>query len=67
MLHSTFPPTRSEKAAMPRDPALVQRIESLRSRPVVYLGHGDALMLLGLANASLRQQQFAVGNAKEDV
>lgn len=52
---------------MPRDPALVQRIETLRSRPVVYLGHGDALMLLGLANASLRQQQFAVGNAKEDV
>lgn len=67
MLHSTFPPTRSEKAAMPRDPALVQRIESLRSRPVVYLGHGDALMLLGLATASLREQRFAGAKTAEDI
>jgi len=44
---------------MPRDPALVRRIEKLRNRPADYIAHGDALLLQGIATASLRAQHIA--------
>jgi len=59
MLHSNFPATKPEKATMPRDPALARRIENLRNRPTDYIGHGEALLLQGIATASLRAQHIA--------
>ncbi|NOD33523.1 MULTISPECIES: hypothetical protein [unclassified Ruegeria] len=35
---------------------LAQRIEELRGRAPVYVSHGEALMLQGMANASFRVQ-----------
>ncbi|NOD63395.1 MULTISPECIES: hypothetical protein [unclassified Ruegeria] len=36
--------------------SLAQRIEELRGRAPVYVSHGEALMLQGMANASFRAQ-----------
>ncbi|WP_108858581.1 hypothetical protein [Ruegeria sp. Alg231-54] len=36
--------------------ALSQRIEELRARPPEYINHGEALLLQGIAAASLREQ-----------
>ncbi|NOD67338.1 hypothetical protein [Ruegeria sp. HKCCD7303] len=37
---------------------LAQRIEELRGRAPVYVSHGEALMLQGMATASFRVQRL---------
>ncbi|GAA6158059.1 MULTISPECIES: hypothetical protein [Ruegeria] len=39
--------------------SLSQRIEDLRTRKPEYLNHGEALLMQGIATASLRQQVLA--------
>ncbi|WP_170424658.1 hypothetical protein [Ruegeria arenilitoris] len=36
--------------------AVSQRVEELRARPPQYINHGEALLLQGIAVASLREQ-----------
>ncbi len=36
--------------------AVSQRVEELRARPTQYINHGEALLLQGIAVASLREQ-----------
>ncbi len=43
----------------PRKDRLDQRIEELRARKPVDLNHGEALLLQGIASASLRKQCIA--------
>ncbi len=58
MLHSNFRPVDWDKPLKTRNPALAQRVEALRNRPPADLGHGEALMLQGMAAASLRPQRI---------
>ncbi|MCG7518228.1 hypothetical protein [Ruegeria sp. Ofav3-42] len=39
--------------------ALSQRVEELRAKPPEYINHGEALLLQGIAAASLREQVLA--------
>lgn len=39
--------------------ALSQRVEELRAKPPEYINHGEALLLQGIASASLREQVLA--------
>lgn len=39
-------------------PPLDRRIAELRDRAPVYISHGDALLLIGNASASLREQRL---------
>ncbi|MBO9445008.1 hypothetical protein [Ruegeria sp. R14_0] len=41
---------------MKRPLAVCQRVEELRARPPQYINHGEALLLQGIAVASLREQ-----------
>lgn len=49
-----------------RKATLDQRIEELRAREPVDLNHGEALLLQGIAKASLREQQLAQGRIDLD-
>ncbi|WP_170463594.1 hypothetical protein [Ruegeria arenilitoris] len=39
--------------------AVSQRVEELRARPPQFINHGEALLLQGIAVASLREQVLA--------
>ena len=41
--------------------SLDQRIAELRAKKPVYVNHGEALLLQGVANASLREQRIIDG------
>lgn len=50
--------TTIQPLAGPRKASLDQRIEELRARQPIDLNHGEALMLQGIASASLREQRI---------
>lgn len=58
MLYSNLPSSNQAPSVKPRRSTLDQRIDELRSRPAAYLNHGEALLLQGMAAASLRPQQI---------
>ncbi|MGV6804539.1 MAG: hypothetical protein ACWA49_10060 [Ruegeria sp.] len=61
MLHSKIVSADQAQTIQTGRTSLDRRIEELRNRPATYLNHGEALMLQGMATASLRQQKI-VGN-----
>ncbi len=50
----------------PRKERLDQRIDTLRARKPVDVNHGDALLLQGVAAASLREQRIVGGQIELD-
>ncbi len=48
-----------QRPVMVRKTSLDQRIAELRAREPVDLNHGEALLLQGIASASLREQRLA--------
>ena len=66
MLHSRIPSANRDQAVETRRPSMEQRIEELRNKPATYINHGEALMLQGMAAASLRPQRIVEGKIALD-
>lgn len=58
--------TRPPQLTGTRNTTLDQRIEELRARKPVDINHGEALLLQGIAAASLREQRLAQGKIDLD-
>ncbi|UWR08996.1 MULTISPECIES: hypothetical protein [Ruegeria] len=58
MLYLKRPSTKLDQPVATHRVSLDQRIDELRNKPATYLNHGEALLLQGMAAASLRPQRI---------